>query len=103
MKAFNTKQLSVSTIARSLSDFAFSASDLVRMESATFYTKADILITYDGVNPPVASPEFGIYLASGVIFSLQDRENLDNLQMIRAGSTDSLVTVTLEYKTEPND
>lgn len=97
MKAINTQQYNVGGTAVSLADFSFDASDLVRMESSTIYTKGDILITYDGVNPPVASPEFGIYLTSGTIFSLDGRKNLDDLEMISASAGSSLVTVVLEY------
>ena len=95
--AFESAQLTVSDTAVGLSDFAFSAQDLVRMESATIYTKSDILITFDGEHSPDDSPEYGIYLASGTVWSLDGRNNLDNLEMIRAGSEDSLVTVELEY------
>lgn len=95
--AFATKQYTVSSSIVDLSDFGFSESDLLRMELGTIYTKADILVTYDGENDPVASPEFGIYLASGTIFSITGHENLDQLEMLRAGATDSLVTITLEY------
>ncbi len=93
--AMNTKQHTITNIVHTLAEFGFDADELLRMMSAVIYTKADILITYDGVNPPVASPEFGIYLASGTIYNLDGHENLDNLEMLRAGATSSLVTVVI--------
>jgi hypothetical protein len=95
--AFSTKQLTVANTPVTLDDFPFSDGDLQRMEQAIIYTKADILITYDGTNSPAASPEFGIVLASGTIFTLKGHENLDNLEMVRLGAVSSLVTVCLEY------
>jgi hypothetical protein len=95
--AMNTKQHSITNVAHTLTDFGFDADELIRMELATIYTKADLLITYDGINLPVTSPEFGIYLTSGVIYNLLGHKNLDNLEMVRGGATDSLVTVVLSY------
>ena len=95
--AYQSKQHTISTVVHAIDDFGFSDQEMLRMELATIYTKGDILITYDGEVSPSASPEYGIYLASGTIFSLTGHTNLDQLEMIRAGTTDSLVTVTLEY------
>jgi hypothetical protein len=95
--AYQSAQYTVSDTVVTLAEFSFTEQELLRMELATIYTKADILITYDGENSPEDSPEYGIYLASGTLFSLDGRENLNNLEMIRAGAEDSLVTVTLEY------
>lgn len=95
--AINTIQHTITNVVHTLADFGFDATDLIRMELATLSTRGDLLITYDGVNSPVIATQFGIYLASGLIYNLEGHENLDNLEMIRAGSTDSLVTVVLNY------
>ncbi len=95
--AINTIQHTITNVVHTLADFGFADTDLIRMESAVIHTKADLLITYDGINVPVTSTGFGLYLASGAMLNLVGHENLDNLEMVRASATSSLVTVVLSY------
>jgi hypothetical protein len=96
-KAIATKQVTISSAAVLLTALPvdpFTAAQVLQAARAVITVRTSAInIRWDGTSPTVA---IGHKFEAGDVFQIQGNFNISQLELIRDGGTDSVVTITLE-------
>lgn len=89
-----TKGLTVSSVAKSLADFGFSAAQIAAATRAYITCRVGgLMCTWSGVTP---TSTLGHYCGPNQTLCLDSYGAIELLQVIREASVDAAVTITLE-------
>lgn len=91
--AITVKSTAVSTAAKAITDFSFSAADINVAERAKIGVIANtVMLTYDGTTPTAT---LGLPIPANTIVEVLGNHNINNIKIIRL-SADATVTIQLE-------
>lgn len=94
LNALERKHANVSSAAVTVAAFSFTAAHLTASRVATITARtAGVMISFDGTDPTAT---VGHLVPAGGTVRLSGGSNIARLRLIREGSTDSTVTITLE-------
>ena len=92
-KAFQTKALAITGTAKAIASFGFSTAELTKADRAVITAFAQpVVIAVDG-NTPTST--LGTYVGANDSITIDGNLNINNLQIIKAGATDSTASMTL--------
>lgn len=89
-----TSTISNSAVAISAAGWSWTAGDLAAADFAMITAHAQpVVITWDGTTPTSTT---GLYLGAGNTVAITGNANVQAVQLIRQGSSDATVSITLE-------
>jgi hypothetical protein len=97
LQAFKTGSATVSSTAKAIThtDFAFSTAELSQAASAIIGTRTGgVMMMPAGLATPTAT--VGYLIPAGGYVTVEGSLNISGISLIREGSTDATVTITLE-------
>lgn len=94
--AYQTKTATISSaaVAITAAGWSWMAGNVALADQATITAHTNpVVVTWDGTTPTAT---IGLYIAANASVTVRGNANVGNIQLIRSGSSDATVSITLE-------